>query len=177
MSWKYTIKTKRWCLSSIVYVVVKRFFYQSCLNGRFSLSMSLDGRMFKLFTRGQTEISTWLLFQIQVRTFARTLCSQPGPSMCTRKHLPGSKIVQWSETADGEFLWVFVWLTWHAARLVWSLRARGRVVKESSIPPGQDLPRWTGWTELSPHSQLNPCSNATLPPSPQAKCSSHLFAI
>ena len=127
--------------------------------------------MFRILPRCiQTEISTWLLFQITVRTFARTLCSESGleNNIC---HPPlknmsvdsgAAKIFQqWSVSRRQQMVSAFCrflfGFTWHAASVI----AQSSLGQEKLLK-SHHSEEWTG--SASPpgaHSQLNPCSNAT----------------
>ena len=147
--------------------------------------------MFRILPRGiQTEISTWLLFQITVRTFARTLCSESGleNNIC---HPRRSKICQWtwglqkyfsSGQLDSRWSRLFAGFCLCSLDMqpVWSLRARSSLGQEKLLK-SHHSGEWTGSaSQPGAHSQLNPCSNATtlqLEPSRLTRRKYSVFAI
>ena len=125
------------------------------------------GKTFRILPRGiLTEISTWLLFQITARTFARALCSESGlrNNICQPLKICLTRAQNISVVRDSRWSQLFVGFCLGSLDMQPSPGQCDRSeLGEEKLLKSHHSGLWTGSASAQgAHSQLNPCSDATL---------------
>ena len=125
------------------------------------------GETYRILPRGiQTEISTWLLFQITARTFARALCSESGlrNNICQPLKNMSDSGAKYFSGQRQQMVSAFCWFLFGSLDMQPSPGQCDRSeLGEEKLLKSHHSGLWTGSASAQgAHSQLNPCSDATL---------------